>query len=302
MNQDKASGFIKRVANSKNFTVAEFVDEFDEMSRNVSINYDKIENSLLEGPRKVMLERVKKIIESKISSVNDTIIFKKLTFNDSKWFNKSIYVSLNDLMGFYDNMIAPQRRRANQDEAFRIIQEERRQQQSHLKGMQNEDRSRINQAKSVANALEKSRLKKIANNEAKRQDEAKKQAEAKARYEAEVLKAEAEARKRAKVEENIAYDKELNKRIWTNAPTRALDYKSKYKTRRNLLNTLGLNFIPSLNNEQSTPKSRSRRMIRFENEEAPTIYNEGGRRTRRKSASKRRTRSKTKRHVRKTRK
>jgi hypothetical protein len=281
MNQHTASGFLKRIAISKNFTVEEFVDEFDEMSRTASINYDKIQNSLLEGPRRVMLERVKEMIKSKLSSVNDTIGFKKLTLNETKWFNKSKDVSLDDLMGFYDNMIAPQRRRANQEKAFRIIQEERHQKQSYLKRMQNEEQTRINQAKSVANALERSRLKKNAIENAKRQAEA----EAIARYQAEALraKAEAEAKKR-----NTDEHKELNERM-TTAFKKGRNYKSKYGTRRNLLNTLnleGLNFIPSLDHEQSTPTSRRR--IRFENE--PTIS--GGRSTR----------SKRKRHVRKTRK
>jgi len=78
--------------------------------------------------------------------------------------------------------------------------------------------------------------------------------------------------KRNKIARNIANEEALSKRIWENAPKQAEQYKSKYKSRSNLLNTLKsqkLNFIPSANNSQITQESLSKgRMIRFANEQS----------------------------------
>jgi hypothetical protein len=71
---------------------------------------------------------------------------------------------------------------------------------------------------------------------------------------------------RNKIARNIANEKALNKRVWVNAPEQGKQYKSKYLSRSNLLNTLKskkINFIPSANNSQITQKSSKGRAIRF---------------------------------------
>ena len=77
--------------------------------------------------------------------------------------------------------------------------------------------------------------------------------------------------KRNKIARNIANEEALNKRVWVNALKQAEQYKSKYMSRSNMLNTLKsqkLNFIPPANTSQITQKSLSKgRMIRFANEQ-----------------------------------
>jgi hypothetical protein len=118
--QDRASGLLKGIALSKNFTESTFADDFDEMSKTVGINYDDIEKTIKElGYRDILLERVKAIIQSRLHRSINIQALTDLTTNESKWFSKKKDVSLNEFMEFYEMRVADDRAKRNQAKSKR---------------------------------------------------------------------------------------------------------------------------------------------------------------------------------------